>query len=82
MNPYIPPLKRTPDAVEHPAHYTRGKIEVVDFIEDQQLDYQLGTMIAYLVRSPHKGQELIDLKKARFYLNRRIAQKEAELAHL
>ena len=25
------------DAVNHPAHYTDGKIEVIDFIEDKKL---------------------------------------------
>lgn len=27
------------DPVNHPSHYTSGKIEVIDFIEDQRLDF-------------------------------------------
>lgn len=60
------------DAVNHPLHYTRGKIEVIDFIEDQQLPYHLGNVIKYIARAGHKGDKLEDLKKARWYLDRYI----------
>ena len=30
------------DSVNHPSHYTSGKIEVIDFIDDQQLSYEKG----------------------------------------
>lgn len=60
------------DAVNHPSHYTRGKIEVIDFIEDQQLLYHLGNVIKYIARAGYKGDKLEDLKKARWYLDRYI----------
>lgn len=60
------------DAVNHPSHYTRGKIEVIDFIEDQQLPYHLGNVIKYVARAGYKGDKLEDLKKARWYLDRYI----------
>lgn len=60
------------DAVNHPSHYTRGKIEVIDFIEDQQLPYHLGNVIKYIARTGYKGDKLEDLKKARWYLDRYI----------
>ena len=60
------------DAVNHPSHYTRGKIEVIDFIEDQQLPYHLGNVIKYIARAGYKGDKLEDLKKARWYLDRYI----------
>ena len=60
------------DAVNHPSHYTRGKIEVIDFIEDQQLPYHLGNVIKYVARAGYKGNKLEDLKKARWYLDRYI----------
>ena len=60
------------DAVNHPSHYTRGKIEVIDFIEDQQLQYHLGNVIKYIARAGYKGDKLEDLKKARWYLDRYI----------
>ena len=60
------------DAVNHPSHYPRGKIEVIDFIEDQQLPYHLGNVIKYIARAGHKGDKLEDLQKARWYLDRYI----------
>lgn len=60
------------DMVNHPPHYTRGKIEVIDFIEDQHLPYHLGNVIKYIARAGHKGDKLEDLKKAQWYLARYI----------
>lgn len=60
------------DVINHPSHYTRGKIEVIDFIEDQQLPYHLGNVIKYIARAGYKGDKLEDLKKAKWYLDRYI----------
>lgn len=60
------------DSVAHPAHYTRGKIEVWDFIVDQGLDYLEGNVVKYVCRHRHKGASLQDLQKARAYLGRLI----------
>lgn len=60
------------DPVNNPPHYTQGKIEVLDFILDQKLDYLPGQVIKYICRSKYKGNELQDLEKAQFYLNRLI----------
>ena len=59
------------DLVNHPPHYTKGKIEVIEFIEDQQLDYVEGNIIKYVCRYKYKNG-LEDLKKAMWYLQRRI----------
>jgi len=62
-----PEVKVTPkneDVINHPSHYTRGNIEVIDFIEDQQLPYHLGNVIKYIARAGHKGDKLEDLKKS------------------
>jgi len=68
-----PTVKSLRDPVEHPAHYTFGKIEVLDAIEDWGLDYHRGNILKYLVRAGKKGDKLIeDLRKARFYLDRYI----------
>lgn len=82
LTAYKPTIKRVDeqgvriehDAVNHPSHYTRGKIEVIDFIEDQQLPYHLGNVIKYIARAGHKGDKLEDLKKARWYLDRYIKE--------
>lgn len=70
--PVVADKPQVDDAVNHPSHYTRGKIEVIDFIEDQQLPYHLGNVVKYVARAGHKGDKLEDLKKARWYLDRYI----------
>lgn len=60
------------NAIDHPSHYNRGKIEVIDFIEDQGLSFHLGNVIKYVTRAGSKGDKLEDLKKARWYLDRYI----------
>ena len=60
------------NTIEHPSHYNRGKIEVIDFIEDQGLSFHLGNVIKYVTRAGSKGDKLEDLKKARWYLDRYI----------
>lgn len=64
------------DMVNHPVHYTFGKYEVIDVIEDWQLGYHEGNCVKYIARAKHKGNELEDLKKAQWYLNRRIENLE------
>ena len=64
------------DEVNHPAHYTMGKIEVIDFLEDQKLGFHEANVVKYICRARYKDQELQDLKKARWYLDRRIEQLE------
>ena len=57
-----------------PSHYQRGKIQVWDFIADQELDYFTGNVIKYLCRAGHKDREteLDDLQKAKVYIEKRI----------
>jgi hypothetical protein len=66
------------DMVNHPSHYTFGTIEVIDVIEDWQLGFCEGNCIKYIARAKHKGHELEDLKKAQWYLNRKIEQLSKE----
>jgi hypothetical protein len=63
------------DNVNHPAHYTAGSMEVIDAIEGLQLDgdFCLGNVLKYIARSKHKGCELQDLRKAEWYLKRKIS---------
>ena len=61
------------DPVNHPAHYTAGGIETIDFIEAKRLGYNLGNVVKYITRSDHKGNKLEDLRKAQWYLSREIA---------
>ena len=66
------PVNPSHDPVDHPAHYTGGGIETIDFIEAKCLDFCLGNVVKYVVRAGHKGDKLEDLKKARWYLDREI----------
>lgn len=52
------------NVIDHPSHYNRGKIEVIDFIEDQGLSFHLGNVIKYIARAGSKGDKLEDLKKS------------------
>lgn len=64
------------DPVNHPSHYTDGKIEVLDFILDKKLDFLLGNVVKYVCRAGKKDpdKEIEDLRKAAFYLNRKIVE--------
>ena len=65
------------DAVNHPSYY-QGKMEVIDFIEDKHLGFNLGNCIKYISRChlKHKDNPVEDLKKARWYLDREIRSME------
>lgn len=67
------------DAVNHPSYY-QGKIEVIDFIEDKHLGFNLGNCVKYISRChlKHKDNPVEDLKKARWYLNREISRIKKE----
>lgn len=61
-----------PGEVNHPPHYNQGKIEIIDFIQDQQLNFALGSAVKYITRAAHKGDRLQDLEKARWYIQDEI----------
>jgi hypothetical protein len=77
---FIASLERTkqPDMVNHPPHYTVNGIEVIDVIENYKLNYRLGNVVKYVLRSDLKGNRLQDLKKALWYLQREIEQSEKQ----
>ncbi len=62
------------DPVNHPAHYTTGKIECIDFITDKKLNFARGNAVKYIVRAGMKdpAKEIEDLQKAIFYINYEI----------
>ena len=61
------------DPVKHPAHYTSGRIEVLDAIEEWDLTYGIGNVVKYCARAGKKTDDkLQDLCKAKFYLDREI----------
>lgn len=61
------------EAVEHPKHYNRNGIEVIDVIEAYELGFRLANTVKYVLRADTKHKSpLEDLKKARWYLDREI----------
>lgn len=74
------------DNVNHPAHYASGKIEVIDFIEDKGLNFNLGNVVKYVARAGKKkssgksldAKALEDLKKALWYLQREVDIREGK----
>ena len=57
-----------------PTHYQRGKIQVWDFIADQNLDFFKGNVVKYVCRAGSKSgeSELDDLTKAKVYVEKAI----------
>lgn len=60
------------DNVNHPAHYTDGKYETIDFIERNLFDYHDGNAIKYISRAGKKdpNKTIEDLEKAKWYIHR------------
>lgn len=70
-------MSNTDDKINHPSHYTKGGIEVINFIDSWNLGFSLGNCIKYITRANHKHESPIeDLRKARWYLNHEIERLE------
>lgn len=75
------------DDINKPRHYADTKIETIDYIEDKKLDFCLGNVVKYVSRAGKKlingktpkESELEDLKKAEWYLNRKIKELEKSI---
>ncbi len=84
VNPVLS-LKVKEDRVNSPSHYTAGKTEVIDIIEDaiknapSSTEGMLqGQVLKYMLRVWLKDSPQEDLKKARWYLNRLIDKQQVE----
>jgi translation initiation factor 2B subunit (eIF-2B alpha/beta/delta family) len=76
------------ETVNHPSHYGGGDnpYEAIKVIEAWELGFCLGNSVKYIARAGKKkvtesadprASEIEDLKKARWYIERRIQQLEA-----
>lgn len=71
------------DIVNHPKHYTQGKIECIDAIESAVSELSgldavcTANVIKYVWRWKHKNGSQ-DLRKAQWYLNKLIDLQEAQ----
>lgn len=64
--------------IDKPTHYRQGTMETWDAITGLGLGYIEGNIVKYICRYPHKGDPIGDLKKARAYLDKLIAQTREE----
>jgi hypothetical protein len=62
----------TYDPVEHPKHYTQhpSGVECIEITE--HMNFNLGNAIKYIWRAGLKNENIEDLRKARWYLDREI----------
>jgi hypothetical protein len=61
----------TEEKINHPQHYGGDtQYEAIKLIEDWGLGFCMGNALKYIIRAPHKGSELDDLRKALWYVNR------------
>jgi len=79
------PIAPKGDPVNHPEHYTAGKVEIIEILEQAVEDAPdpisgglLWQTLKYLLRLWYKGNMLQDAKKARWYLNRLIERLERD----
>ena len=66
------------DIINKPKHYTTTKLQPIDVIEAWDLEYHLGNVVKYIARAPYKGNQVQDLEKARWYLDRFISIKKGQ----
>lgn len=64
-----------PDAINHPDHYKWLPVEAIEITE--HFNFCMGNALKYIIRADHKGKPIEDLRKAVFYLNREIANRES-----
>ena len=57
-----------PDNIKDPKHYSKWKIEPVQFMMENEIPYVEGNVIKYIMRWRYK-EGLEDLHKAQEYLN-------------
>lgn len=59
----------------NPSYYKSSRLEVIDVIEEFGLDFCLGNAVKYILRAGKKGPAQNDLKKALWYLHRKLGEK-------
>jgi len=70
------------DNINHPTYYGGDTTyEAIKVIEAWKLGFCLGNTVKYIARSGKKNSETIieDLKKAKWYLEREITNRESDL---
>ena len=68
------------DMVNHPPHYTAHPSGVECIQITEHMGFCLGNAVKYIWRADLKADAIEDLKKARWYLDREIAKRDAARA--
>jgi hypothetical protein len=63
------------ESVNHPNHYTwlPNGLEVIDIVEN--LNFNMGNSIKYVLRADHKRKPIEDLRKALWYITRELKRR-------
>lgn len=71
--------REDPEVVNHPQHYGGDTTyEAIKVIEAWGLGFHLGNVVKYISRWDKKGDAVENLKKAQWYLQRKIEQLEKQ----
>ena len=79
---YMAIMNTKEDVVNNPSHYTSGKYEAIDIIEDVTKDlrglqaFACGNALKYVIRHNKKGKSIEDLNKSIFYIKKMIKDLE------
>lgn len=72
------------DMVKEPPHYKQGKVECWDAVDSAVVGLSpfsavcVANVFKYIWRHSHKGKDVEDLSKAKFYLDKLIKHYEGE----
>ena len=69
-------MKPVKDQVNHPKHYNAHPSGVECITVTEHMNFNLGNAVKYIWRAGEKGDQLEDLKKARWYVDREIMRIE------
>ena len=64
--------------VNHPTHYNYCVYECIDIIEALDLNFNLGNAFKYIWRCGYKDDAVVELEKAKWYLEREIERIKVE----
>lgn len=64
------------EMVNHPKHYQGNGLEAIDVIEAFNLNFNLGNAVKYILRCGKKDNDLQELNKAIWYLERELKNRK------
>jgi len=67
-------MERGSDPVNHPRHYTEHPSGVECITVTEHMNFCRGNAVKYIWRAGDKGDEIQDLEKARWYIDREISR--------